>query len=147
MIESFKIIQFATFWVTHCKMRYSLTISFLTYVLPCFAKHSNHNYNPIPSYEKLSFRIEASEFSIISTITSKLIDDAISHGFSIQSAAVSQFPKSLKIHKLIYKTIVKAQNCKTKYLLVSGNEKHKQRNVLSEVRDFAGSIIGNTFGK
>ena len=131
----------------HCKMRYPLTISFLTFVLPCFAKHSNLNYNPNPSYDKLSFRVEASEFSIVSTITPKLIDDTISHGFSIQSVAISQFPKSLKIHKLIYRTIVKAQNCKTKYLLVSGNEKHKQRNVLSEVRDFAGSIIGNTFGK
>ena len=125
----------------HCRMQFPLTTVFLICVPLCFAIHSQLNY------DKLSFRVEESEFSIVSTITQKLIDDTISRGFSIQSAAISQFPKSVKIHRMIYKSIVKAQNCKSKYLLFSGNEKHKPRNVLSEVSDFVGSIIGSTFGK
>ena len=131
----------ATHWTMHYRMQSPLITVFLICVPLCLAIHSQLNY------DKLSFCIEESEFSIVSTITQSLIDESISHGFSIQSAAISQFPKSIKIHKMIFKSIVKAQDCKSKYLLVLGQEKHKSRNILSEASDFVGSIIGSTFGK
>ena len=147
MTGSFKRIQSVMFCVMHCRIPYLQIISFLTLALPCSAIHSNPIFNPIPNNEKLSFRIESSEFSIIFTTTPKLIDDTISNGFLIQTAAASQFPKSPRIHEMIYKIIVKARDCKSKYLLVSGNEKHKQRNILTSVRDFTGTLIGNTLGE
>ena len=147
MTESSGRIQSKMWCPTHYKTPFLQITSFLICVLPCSALQNDPIFNPISNNDKLSFRLESSEFSIIFTATPKLIDDTISNGFLIQTAAASQFPKSPRVHEMIYKIIVKAQDCKSKYLLVSGSEKHSQRNILTSIKDFTGTLIGNTLGK
>ena len=68
---------------------------------------------------QLSFRLEESEFSIVISATTEPIDNALAQAFNLQT--ITDKSKSIKAMHKISKTIAKARNVRTKFLMMTGD--------------------------
>ena len=90
-------------------------------------------------FENLSYRIEESEFTIIVSASTELIDNAIEHAHALQNALGAKFPKLIKTSCMVYNSITKALSIREKFTLVAGEKKKDKRNVFT---DITGSLLG-----
>ena len=93
--------------------------------------------------DNLNFRIEKSEFNIVLSADTSIIDRSISHAIELQDALNAKFPKLVKPAKHIFKSLTMARNIRKKFTLVSGERSVSKRNIITEV---AGTIFGGALG-
>ena len=92
----------------------------------------------------LSFRLEESEFSIVISATTQIIDNALSQASDLQ--ITTDKSKSIKAMRKISKSINKARNVKIKFLMMAGESQPNSRNIFNDITDLSGLVIGKVFG-
>ena len=93
--------------------------------------------------DNLNFRVEKSEFNILLSADTNIIDRSISHAIEQQEAVHTKFPKLVKPARHIFKSLTRARNIRRKFLLVSGERNLNKRNIVTE---FTGAIFGGALG-
>ena len=93
--------------------------------------------------DNLNFRTEKSEFNIVLSADTSIIDRSISHAIELQDAINTKFPKLVKPAKHIFKSLTRARNIRKKFTLISGERNVNKRNIVTE---FTGAIFGGALG-
>ena len=93
--------------------------------------------------DNLNFRTEKSEFNIVLSADTSIIDRSISHAIELQDAINTKFPKLVKPAKHIFKSLTRARNIRKKFTLISGERTVNKRNIVTE---FTGAIFGGALG-